>query len=261
MTVSPPPAPGPRRQGSSRGAGGPNAAASLTGSLVVLGALVLIWLARLSIDRELYVSEMGATGEPTAAVFKVALLLVVAGGSLIAFASRSVRSRVRLLSAWTPAVSLWVACGFFLVAAQVTCTAGCPVPYGDSFTWQDFTHIVCAVVAFAASAWAMLQVSFVGGQRRLALFSRISGASVAIIAATGGILSLIGFATDLGSRLELVATTIAIGWVAVYGAVIGFRHLAAAADSSDPGSGDPGSGRTAAGGEVSASGVALTPSA
>jgi hypothetical protein len=107
----------------------------------------------------------------------------------------------------------------------------------------------------------MLQVSFVRGQRRLALFSRISGASVAIIAATGGILSLIGFATDFGSRLELVATTIAIGWVAVYGAVIGFRHLAAAVGSGDPDSGDPGSGRTAAGGEVSASGVALTPSA
>jgi hypothetical protein len=217
---------------------GANAAAALAGSVIVIGALALIWIARLSIERELYVSEMGATGEPTAAVFKVALLLVVGGGSLIAFASRGVRSRVAVLSAWTPAVSLWVACGFFLIAAQVTCTAGCPVPYGSSFTWQDFTHILCAVLAFAASAWAMLQVSFVAGQRRLALFSRASGASVALIAATGGILSLIGFATDFGSRLELVATTIAIGWVAVYGAVTGVRLLAGgrrgASDSGAP---------------------------
>jgi hypothetical protein len=243
MTVSPPPASGPRRQGFSRVAPRARAAAALTGSLLVIGALVLIWLARFSIGRDVYVSEMGATGEPTAAVFKIALLLVVAGGSLIAAASRDVRSRARVLSVWTPAVSLWVACGFFLVAAQVTCTAGCPVPYGDSFTWQDLTHIVCAVVAFAASAWAMLQVSFVGGQRALALFSRISGASVAIIAAAGGILSLIGFATDIGSRLEFVATTIAIGWVAVYGAATGFRHLAEAAGTG-----------------VGATGAALTPS-
>jgi hypothetical protein len=225
MTVSPPPATALRRPGSPRVTPGADAAAALVGSLLVIGALTLIWGARLSIERALYVSEMGATGEPTAAVFKVALLLVVAGGSLIAFASRGVRSSVRILSAWTPAVSLWVACGFFLVAAQVTCTAGCPVPYGSSFTWQDFTHISCAVVAFAASAWAMLQVSFVGGQRGLELFSRVSGVSVAIIAATGGILSLIGFATDFGSQLELVATTVAIGWVAVYGAVTGVRHL------------------------------------
>lgn len=226
MTLTPSRARDSRKRDTLPTTAGTNAAAALTGSALVIGALTLIWLARISVERDLYVSELGATGEPTADVFRIALLLVVAGGTLIAFSSRGLRSRARYLRAWTPAVSLWVACGFFLVAAQVTCTQGCPVPYGDSFTWQDFTHIVCAVIAFAASAWAMLQVSFVAGQRKLALFSRFCGAGVAIIAATGGILSLIGFATDLGSRLELVATTIAIGWVAVFGAVTGLRHLA-----------------------------------
>ena len=198
--------------------------AAFFGSILVLVALVLIWAARLSIDHNVYVSEMGAAGEPTAGVFRIALLLIVGGGSLIAYASRAVHSRVRYLRAFSPTVSLWAACAFFLVASQVTCTAGCPVPYGPQFTWQDLTHIVFAVLAFAAACWAMLQVSFAHNERRLALFSRIAAVSVATIAAAGGLLSLAGIATGFGSRLEFVATTIAIGWVAAYGAIIGSRH-------------------------------------
>ena len=67
-------------------------------------ALAIIWGARLTVPRELYVSELGAQGMPTAGWFEVALLLVVAGGSAIAWAGRRVRSRVRVLSAWAPAV-------------------------------------------------------------------------------------------------------------------------------------------------------------
>jgi hypothetical protein len=192
-------------------------AAALLGSVLVLAALALIWGARVTVERNLYVSELGAVGEPTAAVFRVALLLVVAGGSLIAFATRAVRSSVRYLRAWTPAISLWAASGFFLVASQVTCTSGCPVPYGPLFTWQDLIHIVCAVLAFAAACWAMLQVSFTRNQPLLAGFSRVAGTAVALIAAVGGLLSLAGTATGFGSWLEFVATTIAIVWLAVYG--------------------------------------------
>jgi hypothetical protein len=194
-------------------------ALALFGSLLVLLALAIIW----SVTRSVYVSELGAVGEPTAGVFEVALLLVVAGGSAVAFASRDIRSRPRILNAWTPAVSLWIASGFFLVASQVTCTPGCPVPYGAQFTWQDLTHILCAVVAFGAACWAMLQVSFARDQRLMAQFSRVCGVSVLVIAATGGILSLAGVALGLGSLLEFVATTIAIGWLAVYGAVLAYR--------------------------------------
>jgi hypothetical protein len=52
------------------------------------------------------------------------------------------------------------------------------------------------------------------------------GASVAVIASAGGILSLVNFATDVGSKLELVATSLAIGWVAVYGISTAARRLA-----------------------------------
>jgi hypothetical protein len=203
-----------------------DAGAAFVGVALVLTSLVLIWAARLSVPGVVYVSGLGATGMPTARQFETALLLIVAGGSLIAFAGRHVRSGLRVLSAWTPAISLWIACGFFLVASQVTCTPGCPTPLGPSFDWQDFTHIVCAVFAFAASCWAMLQSSFVRDHRALSRFSIAMGASVAVIASAGGILSLVNFATDVGSKLELVATSLAIGWVAVYGISTAARRLA-----------------------------------
>ena len=110
-------------------------AASL-GCVAVVVALVIIWMARLTVTRDLYVSELGAQGEPTAAAFEVALLLIVAGGR--AFVGAGGYSRVRAFALWTAAVSLWVGCGFFLFASQVTCTSGCPSPYGSTFTRQDF---------------------------------------------------------------------------------------------------------------------------
>lgn len=200
-------------------------AIAITGAVVVLVALGMIWVARSEVPGNVYVSELGAVGAPTARMFEIALLLVVTGGSLIAFGGRHIRSRLPMLRAWTPAVSLWIASGFFLVASQVTCTSGCPLPYGPSFTWQDFEHTSCAVLAFTAACWAMLQASFADDHRILAAFSLAMGGSVGAIAATGGILSLLQVATDLGSRLELVATTLAIAWVAMFGIVTGVRRV------------------------------------
>ena len=41
-------------------------AAAIAGCFAVTIALAIIWMARLSVPRELYVSELGAEGEPTA---------------------------------------------------------------------------------------------------------------------------------------------------------------------------------------------------
>ena len=198
-------------------------AASLGGCVLVLVALVIIWVAKLSIPRNLYVSELGAEGMPTERWFEVALLLIVVGGSAIAWAGRRVRSKARVLRAWAPAISLWIACGLFLFASQVTCTAGCPLPYGDSFNTQDFLHTLAAVLAFAAACWAMLQSSFAQNHRVLAIFSRATGIAVAVIAGTGGLLSLFRYQVGFGSQLEFVATTLAIAWLVVFGAVLAAR--------------------------------------
>lgn len=198
-------------------------AAALGGSLLVVAALALIWGARLTIPRELYVSELGAEGMPTAAVFEIALLLIVVGGSAVAWAGRSIRSSVRVLSAWTPAVSLWVGCALFLFASQVTCTSGCPLPYGSTFNWQDFLHTLAAVLAFGAACWAMLQTSFAKSHPVLAGLSMTTGILVAVIAGTGGLFSLFRFQVELGSRMEFVATTLAIAWLVVVGVVLAVR--------------------------------------
>jgi len=202
-----------------------NIVAALAGCVLVVAALAIIWGARLSIPRELYVSELGAEGMPTAKWFQAALLLVVAGGAAIAWAGRRVRSRLRGLAGWTPAISLWVACGFFLFASQVTCTAGCPLPYGATFNLQDFLHTLAAVLAFGAACWAMLQSSFAQDHRVLSAFSGTVGILVAAIAATGGLFSLFRFQVVLGSRLEFVATTLAIAWLVVFGAVLAARGI------------------------------------
>ncbi|WP_343924047.1 DUF998 domain-containing protein [Rhodoglobus aureus] len=199
--------------------------AAVAGSIAVGVALVLIWMSRLAIPRELYVSELGAEGEPTAAAFEIALLLIVAGGSAVAWAARRVRAWPPLLSLGTPALSLWVGCAFFLLASQVTCTSGCPLPYGPSFTVQDFTHTLAAVIAFAAACWAMIQTSFAREHRVLARMSLITAIAVAVIAGTGGLFSLFRFQVVLGSRLEFVATTIAIAWLMMLGTVIAARKL------------------------------------
>jgi hypothetical protein len=198
-------------------------AGTILGSACVLAALGIIWVARISQGRDLYVSELGAPGQPTARWFEAALLLIVAGGSLIAYAARGIRSELRVLRRWAPAVSLWIGCGFFLVASQVTCTTGCPLPVGASFTWQDLIHTVVAVLAFAAACVAMLQASFAEGYRMLARLSLGSGVAVALIAGAGGILSLARFHAEFGSRLELAATTIALAWLLVLGVMMAVR--------------------------------------
>jgi hypothetical protein len=199
-------------------------AASVLGAALVTAALILILIARGEyVDTTgmgVYVSELGATGVPTARMFEFALLLIVAGGALVAFAGRDIRSRLRVLALWTPAVSIWISCGFFLVASQVTCRYECPLPTLNPFDAQDFTHITCAVLAFLFACWAMLQCSFAEHHRVLRGFSLSMAIAVGVISGIGGILSLARFDTNLGANAELTATILAIGWVVVYGIVI-----------------------------------------
>jgi hypothetical protein len=191
---------------------------AVAGTLCMAAALVTLWVARLSVPYDLYVSELGAPGMPTARVFQIVLLLIVVGGTLIAVAGRAIRSRARVLRWWTPSISLAAASAFFLIDSQVTCTAGCPLPVGATFTLQDFVHTLAAVLAFAAASWAILQCAFAVGHPALARFSLVAAIAVAAISLAGGLMSLFHFQVVIGSRFELVATTIGLAWVVVFGA-------------------------------------------
>jgi hypothetical protein len=81
------------------------------------------------------------------------------------------------------------------------------------------------VLAFAAACFGMLQVSFAAGHRSLARFSLGAAVAVAVIAGAGGILSLARFQAEFGSRLELAATTIALGWLLTLGLVTALRPV------------------------------------
>lgn len=201
-------------------------AIAVAGTAIVAAALVLLWAIRLQVPRDLYVSELGAVGMATARAFEVFLLMIVAGGALVAWAGRGIRARPRLLASWTPAISLWAASGFLLVDSQVTCTAGCPVPVpGPAFTWQDLVHTTVAVLAFAAAAFAILQCAFAEGHRALRRLSLVCAVALGVISAAGGLMSLLDFYSWVGSRLELVATTIGLGWMLVFGSALALQRV------------------------------------
>ncbi len=196
---------------------------ALTGSALVLGALAVVWVLTAMADHPLYVSGLGADGEPTAGAFEVALLMVSAGGAAVAWAGRGLRSYAPLLGRWSPSITLAVASAAFLLASQVTCTAGCPVPGTPASTWQDLVHVSSAVLGFAAAVVAMVQTAFAVGARGLPELSLVAGTCVAVVSGAGGILSLVGFATDVGALMEHVATSLALGWLAVLGTVVAAR--------------------------------------
>lgn len=191
---------------------------ALTGCWSAALGIALIWFARSRVERPVYVSELGADGAPTAVLFEMALLLVVVAGTCVAWAGRGLRSSLPVLRAWSVSASIGAAAALFLVASQVPCTAGCPLPVGPTATVQDAVHTSAAVVAFAAACVAMLQAASAAGGRTLRLLSVVCGIAVSGIAATGGLLSVAGVATDVGGWLELIATSIAISWLVVFGA-------------------------------------------
>jgi hypothetical protein len=214
------------------------AAALLVAAVLAATGLTLIWVARLSAGRYLYVSELGAIEEPTAELFRWAMTAVAIGAAITAVAmpAGSLSPRGRAFRMLPPALVLLVAAGAFAVASQVTCTQYCPLPVGPAFTWQDLVHTLSAVIGFAGASWVMLQVASDARLRRLARFSLVAAFAVAGIAATGGILSLLRFGTEVGGLLELVATTVALAWLVGLSAFLSLETLRSAATGSRPAS-------------------------
>lgn len=169
---------------------------------------------------------MGAPDLPTAATFEIALLLVAAGGTAIAVGAWQVRTR--LLRALRPSLAILLAAACFALASQVTCTAGCPLPVGPAFSWQDLVHTTAAVLGFAAACVAMLQLSTARERPAVARLSLVAGIAVAVVAGAGAILSLLRLWLGLGGTLEFVATAIAVLWLAFLGLVLALEEVSAA---------------------------------
>ncbi len=187
---------------------------SVLGAVAALGAVAVIWAARLTVEGTVYVSELGSPAMPTAEAFNAALLVLAAGGVLAGLGALGQRSAARWLGRWSIAASLVTSGLAFLVASRVPCTAGCPVPFTEGATAQDLVHVVTAVIGFAAAAWAMLQTAFGDGPRALRMLSRCAAIAVALIAAVGGLLSVLQFRTDIGATMEFTAMSVAVLWLA-----------------------------------------------
>ena len=205
----------PRGSASARGARAALAAALCAGgALAALIAVILIWSARASHEDPPYVSGLGAPGEPTEEVFRVALTLVGLSGILVGLGSWGSRAG-RIAGAGALALTAAGLC--FVGAAATPCTPGCPAPSSALFTAQDFAHLVLAITGFVLACVAMLLFAFRG--RAWAVLSCTAASLVAVIAGTGGLLSLADTATDFGALCEYIATSIGIAWLIATGLV------------------------------------------
>ncbi|MCR8670588.1 DUF998 domain-containing protein [Agrococcus sp. HG114] len=185
--------------------------AALAVASLVAGAAV-IGDARAMYERFLYISELGAQHMHSAGQFQIGFGLVVVGVLLVAVVVRDVRTHLPLLRLWAPAAALVVAGALFGFAAAVPCSPGCPSLLGPEAEPRDWAHIAAAVLAFVAGCLAMLQFA-TATDRWVARLSTAGGVAVGLIAATGGLLSLAGGNTDVGSTLEFVAAGIGVLWL------------------------------------------------
>ncbi|MEV7756228.1 DUF998 domain-containing protein [Microbacterium sp. NPDC089180] len=189
------------------------------GAAAAFVSAALIWVCRLWDPSVHYVSQLGATGMPTAPVFNLALLLLAVAAVLVDRALHRIPDGAYRVG-WPIATTLLL-CGLcFGVASAVTCSPGCPVPFTPGALPQDLVHITFAVIGFLLAIVAMGQVALV--RRR----PWMRGASVFILVAvgatslTGAMLALFRGDTVLGGNLEFTAATLAIAWFGVFGSQI-----------------------------------------
>lgn len=191
------------------------------GLLLIVAGLAVIWRLRLATDQAIYVSGFGATGMSSALAFNTALGAIGVGGVLIAIAARQLPASPALATGFF--ASLAGASLSFVAASRITCTMGCPIPFSPGASWQDAVHVALACLGFGLALLAMFLSARFGRN-----FRRLVGpvlVFVALPAATGGILSLLGLSPAIGGWLELTATTVALGWIVVFAAMLGAHQL------------------------------------
>lgn len=185
------------------------------GGVAAFLSAALIWACRVSDPSVQYVSQLGATGMPTAPVFNLALLLLGIAAVLV---DRALVARGGGYAAGWPVATTLLLCGLcFAVASVVTCSPGCPVPFTPRALPQDLVHISFAVLGFVLAIVAMGQVAALRRRPWMRAASIATLVAVGVTSFTGAMLSVFGGDTVLGGNLEFTAATLAIAWFGVFG--------------------------------------------
>lgn len=188
---------------------------AFVGGSAAFVSAALIWLCRLLDPGVQYVSQLGATGMPTAPLFNLALLLLAVAAMLVDRAL--VVNGAGYIVGWPVATTLLI-CGLcFGVASVVTCSPGCPVPFTTGARPQDLVHISFAVLGFVLAIVAMGQVAALRRRPWMRTGSIVTLVAVGVTSFTGAMLSLFRGDTVLGGNLEFTAATLAIAWFGIFG--------------------------------------------
>lgn len=195
---------------------------ALLGASAAFVSAGLIWVCRAGDPSVHYVSQLGATGMPTAPLFNLALLLLAVAAVLV---ERAALARGDgYVAGWPVATTLLVCGACFGVASVITCSPGCPVPFTDGALPQDLVHISFAVVGFVLAIVAMGQVAVLPRRPWMRGASVLTLVAVGITSFTGAMIALFRGDTVLGGNLEFTAATLAITWFGVFGLQVAADH-------------------------------------
>jgi hypothetical membrane protein len=215
--------------------------ATIGGSLAFVSA-GLIWLSRIGDPSVQYVSQLGATGMPTAPLFNSALLLLGIAAVLV---DRALLHGSNPYVAGWPVSATLVVCGAcFALASVVTCSPGCPVPFTPGALPQDLIHISAAVLGFVLAIVAMAQVALLRRRPWMRATSLATLAAVGLSSFSGAMLALFRGDTVLGGNLEFTAATLAIAWFGIFGMHVAVDHRVIPSPGAERRRGAPSAGST-----------------
>ncbi|MDQ1137903.1 putative membrane protein [Microbacterium sp. SORGH_AS 1204] len=195
---------------------------ALLGGLAAFVSAGLIWVCRAGDPSVHYVSQLGATGMPTAPLFNLALLLLAIAAVLVERAA--VARGDDYVAGWPVATSLLMCGACFGVASVITCSPGCPVPFTAGALPQDLVHISFAVLGFVLAIVAMGQVAALRRRPWMRAASVLTLVAVGAASFTGAMIALSRGDTVLGGNLEFTAATLAIAWFGLFGLQVSADH-------------------------------------
>jgi len=191
------------------------------GFLAAFGVLLaLAWRRAGSPGVAGYLSQLGATGQPGAGLYRLAILCVAAATALTALAWW-LRS-----PGLDAAALLAVSAVLFTVSATVPCARGCPIPVRDG--WTTAANVVHFSVSAGAFGLAVGAMTSIGAAYRDPWLRRVSAAAarVATLLYTllSGLVLVLGHAV-INGLVERLLAVVAIGWLMACGVRLGHRRM------------------------------------